>query len=209
VSDDVAGSVTGAVLVGGRSLRMGRDKAALLVDGRPLAGRVAGALGTLGGEVILAGRAVAGLSLRVVEDALVPGGPAGPLAGIVAALQATVTPYLVVAACDMPSIHPALVRHLVERLAGQPQAGAVVCRSDIRLEPFPLALRVAEAQPVLRVALEEGVRALHQALGRLHLVVLDHDEWGAVDPDGASFVNWNSPEDVRQPPATEPTMPPP
>lgn len=198
-------AVTGAVLVGGRSRRMGVDKAALLVDGRPLAEAVAAALRPVCVEVLLAGRPVPGVGGRVVTDP--PDPPdGGPLAGIVACLEAARTPLLVAAACDMPSIVPALVADLVDRLAAAPPGrGAAMCKSADGLEPFPLALRTAVA-PQLRDALVAHRLRLRDAVADLDPIIVARMEWSRLDPAGASFVNWNTPEDVRQGAAPRPRM---
>jgi molybdopterin-guanine dinucleotide biosynthesis protein A len=186
--------VTGAVLVGGRSRRMGCDKASMLVDGLPLASFPAASLARVAGEVLLVGRAVAGVSGRVVDDA-VEG--AGPLSGLVAAARAARTPLLVAAACDMPSITQLLLDLLLSRLRSDRSASVVLCRSDAGLEPFPVAMRVV-VEPRLSLLLDRGVLALHDALAELDPVVIAPSEWRAVDPQGSSFVNWNRPQDVRQ-----------
>lgn len=191
------------VLVGGASRRMGVDKASLVVGGRPLAGRVADALESICTEVLLGGRPVEGVAGRVVPDAA-PGG--GPLAGLVAAAGAARTPLLVAAACDMPSVVPGLVAHLARRLAEAPDHGAVLCRSAAGIEPFPVALRTARAA-ALGAALGAGRLALRDALARLDPLVVEPAEWGRFDPEGASFVNWNSPGDVRQAAPAQPRMP--
>src|SRR5262245_1565825 len=94
-------SFSGAVLTGGASRRMGRDKALVEVDGRPMAGRVAAALREAGAaEVQAIGGDAAGLGelgLDVVPDRF-PG--EGPLGGIVTALSAASQPVTVVVACD-------------------------------------------------------------------------------------------------------------
>jgi molybdopterin-guanine dinucleotide biosynthesis protein A len=97
---------------------MGRDKALLVVEGRPLAGRVAHALETAGAARV---EAVGGDGPALVAAGLVhradrwPG--EGPLGGIVTALTAPgAEDVVVVAACDLVAPDPSAVRHLVERL---------------------------------------------------------------------------------------------
>ena len=97
----------GAVLTGGASRRMGRDKALVEVDGRAMAATVTHALVAAGAsEVVAVGGDVEGLSaagLVVVEDRH-PG--EGPLGGIVTALEhfASLDVPVVVLACDLPAV---------------------------------------------------------------------------------------------------------
>jgi molybdopterin-guanine dinucleotide biosynthesis protein A len=180
------------LLTGGRSRRMGRDKATMEVEGRPLGMRPVEALGPLVAEVVVAGRALPGLEARVVADAL-PG--AGPLAGVVAGLRVVRTPLAVAVACDMPSLVPAVVAMLLDTLRAGPGLSAACCEGPRGLEPLPLALR-ASAEGPLRAALERGERALREAVAGPSLAVARESDWRPLDPEGRCFVNWNRPEEI-------------
>ncbi|MEA2682167.1 MAG: molybdenum cofactor guanylyltransferase [Chloroflexota bacterium] len=108
--------LTGVVLCGGESSRMGFEKAFLEVDGRPIVLALAERLAEVCGTVLLAtgwpGR-LGDLGYPEVEDVLEY---SGPLAGIVAALQASPTEMLAVVAVDMPRANPELLRYLADRL---------------------------------------------------------------------------------------------
>lgn len=190
----MSGDVTAVVLVGGRSTRMGRDKALLVVGGRTLTEHVVSALSPFAAEVALGGRALPGLDVTAIPDQHTG---AGPLGGMVSALAAVTTPLALVAACDMPSIQPALVTLLLDAARAEPSAAAVLCRSEAGLEPLLSVWRPALALPPLRAALDGGVRSLRDAVAALpHTVILAPDRWRAADPDGLSFRNWNTPDDL-------------
>jgi molybdopterin-guanine dinucleotide biosynthesis protein A len=158
-SDEVRLRWTGALLVGGRSRRMGRDKLALPLDGGRLVDRAADALRVTCCEHLSVGRDLGLDGFRFVPDAL-PG--CGPLGGLVAALEACPTPGLVALAGDLPGIDAAFVRALQERASLEP--GSVwIPRSEDGLQPLAAAWPAAAAAP-LRVALESGVRALRRAV---------------------------------------------
>lgn len=131
------GLALGAVLCGGASRRMGRDKALIEVGGRPMALRVAAALraGGCAGAVAVGGDApaLAGLGLVPVADRW-PG--QGPLAGLAsAALALPAGSRLVLAPCDLLEPSPAAVRDLLAALAGAPlEADVAVPLVDGRLE---------------------------------------------------------------------------
>jgi molybdopterin-guanine dinucleotide biosynthesis protein A len=86
---------------------MGVDKARVLLDGQPLALRVAAEVAKVCGSVALVGdpQKYQPLGLTVVPDKF-PG--LGPLAGIEAALGATQSEWNLIVACDMPALHPSL-----------------------------------------------------------------------------------------------------
>ncbi|MGB7982163.1 MAG: DUF6457 domain-containing protein [Candidatus Nanopelagicales bacterium] len=111
------------VLTGGRSARLGRDKATVHVGGRRLVDRL---LAQVPAEVpvVLVGPPVRGLPERVVlarEDP--PGG--GPLAGLGAGLVEVSTPLVAVCAADMPFGVPVLVGALARLADGAPSSGGV------------------------------------------------------------------------------------
>ncbi len=114
-------AIVGAVLCGGASRRMGRDKALVEVGSRPMIARAAEALGAVFDDVVLAsggGGAYSFLGLPEVADRH-PG--SGPLAGIDAALAWAAPRPVFALACDLPFVGAGLVRHLAARAAAAPE----------------------------------------------------------------------------------------
>lgn len=181
---------------------MGRDKASLPVGAVALGSLPVTALAGLCGEVLAVGTPIPGVPARLVPDALAG---AGPLSGVVAALEAAATDLVVVSACDAPSVVPALVAGLLRRASGEPALDAAVCRGPRGLEPLPAVWRRRAAAP-LRALLESGGRALGDAVGAVTAAILDEAEWRRWDPEGRTFVNWNRPADL--PPGVLPAAPP-
>jgi molybdopterin-guanine dinucleotide biosynthesis protein A len=105
-------STAGFVLAGGKSSRMGRDKALLPWHGRTLVEEVAERVFRAAGSVTLVGtRSRYGhLGLPVLED-LVPGN--GPLGGLFTALENTSADWNLLVACDMPGITDDFLRGLI------------------------------------------------------------------------------------------------
>jgi molybdopterin-guanine dinucleotide biosynthesis protein A len=110
--------VTGVVLAGGLSSRLGRDKAALRLHGEDKAldmlARSAALLKCVCGKVIIVGRQIAGYVCYL--DAL-PGN--GPLGGIATALQTTGTACLVLS-CDLPFMEEAVLERLLRAHEARP-----------------------------------------------------------------------------------------
>lgn len=124
---------TGVILAGGKSRRMGADKAFLEVGREAMIQRVAAELGQIFAEVLIAGgsgEAGRRLGLRVIPD-LVEGG--GPLGGIYAALSGAAHEKCLVAACDMPFVTGGLAQFMVRRAEGWDVA---VPRHGIHLQPL-------------------------------------------------------------------------
>lgn len=185
--------LTGLVLCGGRSTRMGREKALITVVGRPLVLRVARLLDLVCDPTLLApgrpGR-LGPLGYREVEDAA-PG--SGPLGGLVAGLAASPHPLLAVAAVDMPFASPALFTLLADLHEGE---DAVVPR--VRSRPEPLhAVYATAALPTLRDALGRGTLSLGAVLGNLRVRWVDEEEWITADPSDRFALNLNSEDDLE------------
>jgi molybdopterin-guanine dinucleotide biosynthesis protein A len=187
---DATAVVVGAVLCGGRSTRMGRDKATLDVDGVPMAGRVAAALRAAGCAAVVAiggdPLALAPVGLDVVGDDH-PG--EGPLGGILTALRwfgsrAEAKARVVVVSCDVPWIAADDVRRMIDAPA---PAGAVVVAHSTRREPL-CAVWPLPPPPSVVAAFAAGERAVHRALATLEVVEI------GVDP--AALRNVNTPTDV-------------
>ena len=185
--------VAAAVLAGGASRRMGRDKATMAVGGVELAARVLAAAARVAHPVVLVapeGHPARRLAARVVAD---PG--QGPLAALAAALEALDAGHVLVLAADHPGLRVELLSHLVGLAAS---GEAVACRRGPRLEPLVAVYRrsVALAAARARLAGPAGERSLLGLLADLRTVVVEEPQWRPLDPDGRSFVDLDDPADV-------------
>jgi len=178
---------------------MGTDKAALVVEGRTLLQRAVDAVAGVVEEVVLVGApgrplpaVEASVPLRRVDD-LVEG--EGPLAGIAAGLAAIEAPVTLVVGCDMPWLQPALLELLLARA----EAGArlVVPMSGGRPEGLCSAWRV-DALPVVLEHFEAGDRRVMSIAADLEVVRLDPADYAEADPDGRSFRNLNTPDELAR-----------
>ncbi len=191
------GSVSGIVLVGGRSQRMGRDKATLEVGGRTLVQRAVDALVAAGAiEVVLVGAPHGVLpevtSTVAVLEARDSTAHDGPLQGIVAGLEQVRGAVAVVVGCDMPFLRPALLALLARRAA---EAGRPVLPLHGRQPEGLCSAWPRSSLDALRARLEAGERAVASTAERLGAVLLEPAEYAAADPEGVSFTNVNTPEE--------------
>ncbi len=180
------------VLCGGRSTRMGRDKALIEVDGVPLVVRVAELMEIVARPVLLAtgtpGR-LGDRGYREVADEL-PG--AGPLSGVAAGLAASPHPLTAVVAADMPFASPSLFGLLAGLHAKE---HAVVPVSGRGPEPLH-AVYAREALPIIRRCLSAGMLAMVEVLDELDVRLVRDEEWRSADPSGMFAVNLNRAEDL-------------
>jgi len=181
--------LAGFVLAGGRSARMGRNKALLPYSDTVLVLFIARTLEAVAGSVGLVGppEQLSRLGLPVIPD-LRPGH--GPLAGIEAALAASSAEWNLVVACDMPGLSRPVLAGLAAAAKRSP-ADAVVAVSGQGPEPMCAAWRRSTALPVVRLALDEGRRKLHDVLSRLRIEL-----WRPPGNDWAE--NVNTPADWRR-----------
>lgn len=184
-------SVSAAIMAGGRSKRMGQDKAWIELDGEPLITRVAAVLAQVADEVIVVANEprYASLGLRVVKDGYPNGGALGGIAtGVGAAAHDTV----LVAACDMPFLSPAVWRLLLAR-AGE--ADVVIPRIGGEYETLH-ALYTKPCLPHMARALAEDRLRVIAFFDQVRVLAIDEPELRAVDPGLRSFTNVNTPEEL-------------
>ena len=190
------------ILAGGRSTRMGRDKAWLEIGGQSLLARQIGLVREVGAaEIFISGRADADYSAsgcRVLQDKFPD---AGPLAGIERALDATQSPLLLVLAVDLPEMNVEFLQRLA---AGCSETCGAIPKLANNVES--LAAFYPKAAHALAVAgLECGAFAAKAFAGQCvqsglaRFVELHSD-------DARCFTNWNSPADLT--PTTRKTVSP-
>lgn len=184
--------MTGLVLAGGRSRRMGRDKALIEVAGDALVLRVGRVLEEICDRVLVAsGEADRyGIAWEQVADV---SPDTGPLAGILAGLEAADTDLVAVVAVDMPYANARVLRLLADRWMGE---AAVVPLVDERIQPLH-GVYATDAAPAFRRLVEAGKRSVVPALSELGARVVGEEVWGEVDPEGRFARNVNRPEDLH------------
>jgi molybdopterin-guanine dinucleotide biosynthesis protein A len=185
--------VAAAVLAGGASRRMGRDKATLAVGGVELASLALAAAARVAHPVVLV--APEGHPARRVAAPAIADPGLGPLAALAAALDALEAEHVLVLAGDHPGLRVELLARLVA-LAGE--AEAVACRRGPRLEPLVAVDQRAPALAAARARLAgpAGGRSLTGLLADLGTLVVEEPEWRRLDPDGRSFVDLDDPADL-------------
>lgn len=174
------------MLVGGRSSRMGRDKARLPFRGSSLGEFVARTVAEAAGSVVLVGDPAeySEFPFPVIADRH-PG--AGPLGGILTALHHTSADWNLVVACDMPGVSAKGLGRILES-AGQSGADALVPTGPSGI-PEPLcAVYHRRSLGGLEAAFGAGERKVTVALSRVRTTMLPFEELSL-------FQNVNTPED--------------
>ena len=188
----------GAILAGGRSTRMGRDKATLMLDaqhgGQRMMDMVAAALRETSGEdVVACSIAAESRDSPRPTKGYVPvidlRSDAGPLAGIESLLASGLARGYLVCPCDVPCITPATLRMLLEHR----HAPATVLRIAGRGEFEPLPARIAAAAlPTVQRLLDAGQRSIWRLMRELPAAIVEIDAQQA-----AALRNINTPDDLN------------
>ena len=187
--------VTGVLLAGGKSRRMGEDKRHLVVGEQTLLERGLAVLLSIFQEVLVViaqDSPPLGVDARVVRD-LVP--DCGSLGGLYSGLMQATTPWVFVVACDMPFLNQAVIAQFTSRRAN---ADIVMARLADRLHPMH-ALYGKRCVTVL----EEMIRArqfkIQEVVSHSFLRVqyVTEADLLTIDPSGHSFYNVNTMADLE------------
>jgi molybdopterin-guanine dinucleotide biosynthesis protein A len=185
-------SVTGVVVAGGKSTRMGKNKALLPYQGKNLIDAPIEKLSKIFSQVCLSVRDQEDFSeynLRTISDSY---SDIGPIGGITSILKAGIARAFCVA-CDMPFLDEAFIQHLCS------------------FEDFDAVIPVWKGREemlhaVYSDALLSGFEAsiaaqsfkLRDALGNAHVRFVTEEEIGQFDPTGKMFDNVNTPSDYEK-----------
>ncbi len=173
---------------------MGRDKGLVLLGGRPLISHVLDRIGGLGDEILVTTNhpeAYAFTGARLALDAS-PG--AGVLTALSTALAAAQGETVLVLACDMPFVSRPLLAHL---LSLAPHADVVLPRRAGEFEPLQ-AVYSRGCLAAVQAALTAGKRRMISFLDDVRVHVVEQPELARFDPDGCSFFNVNTADDLAQ-----------
>ena len=196
------GKVTGIVLAGGKSRRMGTDKAQLAWKEGTLLSAAVEKLAGLCREIIVVG-AKRSLPYSVVWTADRVVG-AGPLAGLEAGLTAASFDETLVLACDMPLVSVAFLQTLSSSATA---ADVVVPRHAGGYEPLCAWYRRSACLPAARQLLQAGNARMQSLLPLVRTVAISADKNGydGIAPE-TFFFNVNTKADYERAMLTR-TMP--
>jgi molybdopterin-guanine dinucleotide biosynthesis protein A len=186
-------SITGVILVGGKSRRMGRDKAFLEIEGVPIFERVLSAMGENFASILLVGsrpERFAGYSLTLHPDIY----PGSALGGLYTGLFLAETDLIFVASCDIPFPSAPLISHLSSLADG---FDAVVPRTGDLYEPLFAIYRKSCLEPMKRL-LEQGNYRIYDFYPEISVRYVTAAEVARLSGGARSLVNINTPEEFAR-----------
>jgi molybdopterin-guanine dinucleotide biosynthesis protein A len=184
------------VLAGGRSSRLGRDKAFLPLAGRPLVVHTATNLASLSDDLVIVANDLERFEPLALPARLVPDEVAGQgsLMGIYSGLRAARHASALVVACDMPFLSLPLLRYMLS-LAGDHDV--VIPRLQGLVEPLH-AVYGRSCLPFMGQALDQGRRQITTFFDQVRVRFVEEDEIDRFDPLHRTFLNVNTLEDWEQ-----------
>jgi len=186
--------MTGIVLSGGENKRMGKDKAFLMIAGKPMIEHVLKALRNASDRVIIvtnSPHAYASYDARVVTDA---SDKRGPLTGIYTGLLHSTDEYNIVVACDMPFLNSGLLSYMAG-LAGD--YDVVVPKVGEYIEPLHAIYR-KKLLPVIEKRIQCDARQIRGVFSEVRVRYVTESEIDRFDPERRSFKNLNTPEEYKE-----------
>ena len=181
------------VLAGGKSTRMGEDKAFVVLDGLTLLDRALDAARAVTSDVSVVGDATKFAEFApVVEDVF---RKCGPLGGVHAALLASRAELNLMLAVDVPFVSPTLMEFLIAR-AKHSEALVTVARVAGRFQPLGAVYR-REFAGVAEKALRAGKYKIGALFEDCATQVIEEAELAAAGFSATMFRNLNTPEELR------------
>jgi len=187
--------ITGVVLGGGQSRRMGQDKRILEWEGMKFLDKVCLTMGELFDEVLLVTAtedyACGHLPVRLVTDAIPQ---KGSLGGLFTGLKEASTPFVFVVACDMPFLNPLAI----SRLCALPEGDVVMVKLSTGFQPLH-GRYSKRCYPVMEQMIQEGNLRIQSLVNHssLSVQIIEESMFKDIDPYCYSFLNINTPSDLE------------
>ena len=185
--------ITGIILCGGKSVRMGENKAFIQIEGVPIINRIYDLFKGLFREVIIVTNQTdlfSGFDSKIYSD-LIPG--KGALGGLYTGIVFASFQHSFCVACDMPFIKKSLVQYLIEEID---DADVVIPRTKDGLEPLHAIYSKNCVNPIRRM-IEEGKSKIIDIYGHVKVKIIDEKDFFRYDPERESFINVNTPEELQ------------
>jgi len=184
--------ITGVILSGGKSLRMGRNKAFIEIDGIPIIDRIYTVFKELFQEILIITdqqELFAYPDVKVYKD-LLP--HRGALGGLYTGLYLSSFPYTFCVACDMPFLKRPLIQFLIDLLRDE---DVLVPRTEDGLQPLHALYSKGCLHPV-KDLLDHGGYKIIDFYPVVKVRMIEERDFSFLDPGKESFINVNTPDEL-------------
>lgn len=189
--------MTSIILAGGKSSRLGRNKALQVIEGKSLIQWVIDRLAILSTEIIIAtahGKAIpcsSAVEIKTVAD-IYPG--KGPLVGIYSGLIASSSSRAIVVGCDTPFLSVGLLEYMTQLCS---TFDVVVPRIGKKVEPL-CAVYSKNCLVPMQGLLEQNELRISALFSMVRVRYIEEAEINSFDPEHLSFFNINSHDDLER-----------
>jgi molybdopterin-guanine dinucleotide biosynthesis protein A len=186
-------AITGVVLAGGKSSRMGQNKALMTLGGKRLVDRVAAVMRNVFDTLLMVTNTpevYADLGVPMVQDVWPD---KGSLGGIYSAIHHVNTPYCLVVACDMPFLQAAMLHYLITQMSDY---DVVVPDVLGELQTLHAIYSKACLQPIARCLAMDRLR-IAGFFPDVRVRTVTASELQPYDPALLAFQNLNTPEEFQ------------
>ena len=185
--------VTGIILSGGKSTRMGEDKAFIELEGVPIVRRIYTLFKELFQEVIIVTNQqelFKNFDSKIYSD-LIPN--QGALGGLYTGLFFSTFQYSFCVACDMPFLKKALVQYIINHIEGE---DVIVPRTEDGLQPLH-AIYSKNCLDPIKIIMEQGKYKIIDFYNQVNVKIVEEKDFTVLDPLRESFINVNTPDELH------------
>jgi molybdenum cofactor guanylyltransferase len=189
---DTNNGISGIILSGGKSVRMGENKAFIEIDGVPIIHRIYSLFKELFQEIIIVTNQkelFSNINSKIYTD-LLPN--QGALGGLYTGLFFSNFSHSFCVACDMPFIKKSLVKYLIKNIEDY---DVIVPLTKDGLQPLH-AIYSKNCLDPIKKTIEKGKYKIIDFYSLVKVKILKEEDFGFLDPLRESFINVNTPEEL-------------
>lgn len=185
-------NLSGVILSGGQSLRMGKNKAFIKIEGVPIITRIHALFEILFQEIIIVTNQkelFSNFDSKIYSD-LHP--KQGVLGGLYTGLFFSSFTYSFCVACDMPFLKESVIGYLIKDIK---EYDVIVPRTKDGLQPLHAIYSKNCLEPIKKIV-EQGKYKIIDFYPMVKVKVIEEEEFVSLDPMRESFINVNTPEEL-------------
>jgi molybdopterin-guanine dinucleotide biosynthesis protein A len=187
-----AKKITGIILCGGKSSRMGENKAFIQIDGIPIIQRTYLLFKTLFSEIIIVTNeteSFMNFEAKIHRD-LIP--DRGALGGLYSGIFYASSPHAFCVACDMPFLKGPVIQYILNQIEDQ---DVIVPKTKDGLQPLH-AIYSKNCLGPIRTTMDQAKYKITDFYPRVNVKMIEENEFRSLDPTMESFINVNTPAEL-------------
>lgn len=186
------------VEAGGKSCRMGKNKALMPLSGQPLIQHVIDRVKHIAIELFIVcnnSSEFEFLDVNITNDSI---SGKGALGGLFTAMDISSNEYVAVVACDLPFVSTKILLYCLDLLIQSGADAAIPKTSDDYFEPLHAVYRREPCKKAIFQAIMQNKRRAISWLPQVNVIEINSDLWRDLDPSGLAFFNVNTMEDFME-----------